>query len=81
MHNQIVRKKSIFSWKLSKFSKYIGQGVPLPPSKKIFIADMDELEHAKKIKKVVKMSTFWDDNSQLFFFRMNPFLILNCKQV
>ena len=22
---------------------------------------MDELEHAKKIKKVVKMSTFWDD--------------------
>ena len=33
------------------FSKYIGQGVPLPPSKKNFIADMDELEHAKKNKK------------------------------
>ena len=34
----------------------------LPPSKKFFIADMDELEHAKKkIKKVVKMSTFWDE--------------------
>ena len=33
---KIVRKKSIFSWKLSKFSKYIGQGVPLPPSKKFF---------------------------------------------
>ena len=36
------------------------------------MADMDELEHAKKTKKVVKMSTFWDDppsceNSQLFF--------------
>ena len=34
---KIVRKKSIFSWKLSKFSKYIGQGVPLPPSKKILL--------------------------------------------
>ena len=32
-------EKSILSWKLSKFSKYIGQGVPLPPSKKFFIAD------------------------------------------
>ena len=48
---KIVRKNSIFSWKLSKFSKYFGQGVPLPPSKKIFIADMDKLEHAKKNKK------------------------------
>ena len=56
---KIVRKKSIFSWKLSKFSKYIGQGVPLPPLQKNFIADLDELEHAKK--KVVKMSNFWDD--------------------
>ena len=41
---------------------------------------MDELEHAKKkIKKVVKMSTFWDDptpsceNSQLFFFSNESF--------
>ena len=30
------------------FSKYIGHGVPLPPLKNFFIADMDELEHAKK---------------------------------
>ena len=27
---------------------YIGQVVPLPPSQKIFLADLDELEHAKK---------------------------------
>ena len=45
----ITTEKSIFSWKLSKFSKYIGQGVPLPPLKKKFIADMDELEQKQKI--------------------------------
>ena len=43
-------------------SKSDGQGVPLPPLQKIFIADLDELEHAKK---VVKMSKF--ENSQFFF--------------
>ena len=43
------------------------------PLQKNFIADLDELEHAKK--KVVKMSKFWDhppspssENSQLFIF-------------
>ena len=30
----------------------------IPPLQKSFIADLDELEHAKK---VVKMSKFWDD--------------------
>ena len=43
-------------------SKFIGHGVPPPPTKKIFIADMDELEN---VKKVVKMSTFWDAPPQL----------------
>ena len=52
--------------KIFLFSKYNGQGVPLPPSQKNSIADLDELEHAKKkIKKVVKMSNFWDDPPQL----------------
>ena len=36
---------------------YWSWGTPTP-YKKIFIADMDELEN---VKKVVKMSTFWDD--------------------
>ena len=54
------------------------RGVPLPPLQKNFIADLDELEHAKK---VVRMSKFWDDppppsceNSQLCFL-MNSYLI------
>ena len=59
------------------FSKYIGQGVPLPPLQKNFIADLDELEHEKKD---VKMSKFWDDpplsceNSQLSFVFSNEYL-------
>ena len=45
-----LEKSQIFSCKLSKFSKYIGQEVPLPPLEKNFNADLDELEHAKKRK-------------------------------
>ena len=48
---------------VSKFSKYVGQRVTLPPSQKNFIADLDGLEHTKKI---VKMSKVWDElNSHL----------------
>ena len=55
------------------FSKYIGQGVPLPPSPKNFIADLDELEHAKKVVKmskstppqVVKIHNFFFSNDNL----------------
>ena len=73
-------KKSIFRWKSSKFSKYIGQGVPLPPLQKNFIADLDELEHAKKN---VKMSNFWDDpppvvKIHIFCFEWEPPLELDC---
>ena len=45
-----LEKSQIFSWKLSK---YIGQGVPLPPWKKNSIAVMDELEH--EISQVFEM--------------------------
>ena len=43
-----LKKKSIFSWKSFKFSKYIGQGVPLPPLQKNFIADLDKNMKKKK---------------------------------
>ena len=74
-------KKSIFSWQLSKFSKNIRHGVPLPPLQKNFIADLDELEHAKK-RSCENVNIFgWPPPHQLwkfitFFFRMNPSLNL-----
>ena len=72
--------------KIIEVFKVYWSGSTLTPFKKNFIADMDELEHAKKIKKVVKMSTFWDDPPPVvkihnfFFFRMNPSLRMLEKQ-
>ena len=64
---KIVRKKSIVSLKLSKFSKYIVRGYPYPLQKNFLL------------QIVVKMLTFWDDPPPVvkiynFFFRMNPSL-------
>ena len=62
-------------WDLFKFPPFIlVRGYPYPHQKKIFIADLDELEHAKK--KVVKTSNFWDDPPPVvkihnFFFFLN----------
>ena len=67
-HPKIFLKKSIFCWWLSEFSKYIGQGVPLPPLQKNFIADLDELEQAKKkLRKCQNFGMTTCENSQLFF--------------
>ena len=83
-----LEKSQLFSWKLSKFSKYIGQGVPLPPLQTNFIADLDELEHAKKIKiscenvnnlgwpppTVVKIHKFFFSNDNLL--KYSPYSVL-----
>ena len=74
-------KKSIFSWWLSNFSKYIGQGVPLAPLLKNFIAGLDELDHAKKSCENVNIfgrpppPKLW--KFRIFFlFWMNPSLMV-----
>ena len=62
---EFIQKKSceisqLQSYNYLSFQSILLSGYPNPLEKKIFIAVLDELEHAKKIKKVVKMSTFWD---------------------
>ena len=57
-----MQKQKISPLKTQKYLRFIksiiGQGGYPYPLKNIFSADLDELEHAKK---VVKMSKFWDD--------------------
>ena len=47
--------------------KYIGQGVPLPPWNFFFNAVMDELEHAKKIKKKLWKCQHFGMTPPIFF--------------
>ena len=70
-----LEKSQIFSWKLSKFSKYIGQGVPLPPWKKFFYCSYGWIRTCKKNKKKLWKCQHFGmtpppscENSQLFFF-------------
>ena len=60
---KIGRKKSIFIWKISKFSKYIGQGVPLPPLKKNFCENSQLFflnENLPYISSQIELLRYWN---------------------
>ena len=71
--NFSLENSKTFIWELSKFSKYIGQGGSPTHFKRIYSADLDELEHEKRWKKLWKCHNFGMtpppscENSQPFF--------------
>ena len=72
--NFSLENSKTFIWELSKFSKYIGQGGSPTHFKRIYSADLDELEHEKRWKKLWKCHNFGMtpppscENSQPFFY-------------
>ena len=56
--------------------KYIGQGVPLPPLQKNFIADLDKLNFWDDPPQVVKIHNFFFSNDNLPKKREEALLLL-----